>query len=411
MNTKLLFTAKDAVKLSPKDWLIFNSLIAFYRVTGLWRFPIPASGDIETMTRRDALYWLYKARYPITRATQDSGLESFFEKQASFRWALPDGFTPLEDLRLSSVGDLMDHPYLPNSADCLYGGVEDTVFDADVSMANLECVVFPEATGAFEITTKAAPPLYYKLENFNAAKGTQGRQYSFMATAGNHSMDCGEAGVASTVRALRAAGIAFHGMNETVEDADSATIIEKKGLRIGLLSHTYGLNAKKPPKEKPWIVNRANLNGKPEKIDFTRIERQIQYCRENQVDLIVAQLHWGLEHESYPRPEQLEVAHVLAEKGVDILIGHHPHVIQPMECYRTRRDPDRVVPIYYSLGNLITPFSHPAFRRSDVARITVAKGTNRDGVTRTYVRSAERVEVFQEIDEKNGKIRLVAHGE
>ncbi len=123
--------------------------------------------------------------------------------------------------------------------------------------------------------------------------------------------------------------------------------------------------------------------------------------------MVVAQLHWGLEHESYPRPDQLGVARHLAELGVDIVIGHHPHVVQPLECYRTNRDPDRVVPIYYSLGNLLTPFSHPAFRASWIARITLAKGVARDGTTRTYVAKAYKVEVFQEINTKAEQLRLV----
>ena len=95
--------------------------------------------------------------------------------------------------------------------------------------------------------------------------------------------------------------------------------------------------------------------------------------------------------------------------GFDAIIGHHPHVLQPMEAYRTRRDPDRVVPIFYSLGNLITPFSHPAFRRSGVAQIQLAKGTTSTGVQCTYVKSAEIREVYQEMDEAKQKIWLVPY--
>jgi poly-gamma-glutamate synthesis protein (capsule biosynthesis protein) len=410
MTARLPWTAKDIFKLSPKEWLIYNGTIAFHMATGLWRYPVPTSGDMETMTRRDLIYWVYKARFPLTRAVRNSGLEAFFEEQSRFRWALPAGFAPSAEIELSAVGDLMNHQFLPNSADCLYQATAETIFGVDVSMANLECVVYPQGTAAFEITTSEAPPIYYGQKHFEAAKGPAGRGYAFMATANNHSLDCGEDGVVSTIRALKEAGIAQHGMNETESDSRSATILEKKGVRLGLISHTFGLNAKKPPKDKPWIVNRAHLNGKLGEVDFSRIEAQIRFAREKKVDAIIAQLHWGLEHEYYPRPEQLEVARHLAELGVDILIGHHPHLIQPMECYRTRRDPDRVVPIFYSLGNLTTPFSHPAFRRSAVARVRLAKGTARDGSTRAYVKSAGMLEVYQEIDEGNQKLRLVPGG-
>jgi len=410
MATRLAWTARDVFKLSPKEWLIYNGWITFYRLTGLWRYPIPASGDFETMTRADIIYWLYKSQYPVRKAVKGSGLESFFEKQKHFQWSLPPGFRPESEIRMTSVGDLMDHPFLPDSADHLYESVSDLIFGADISTANLECVVFPEGSGSFTIRTTEAPPLYYKRENFDTAKGHRGRKYSFLATACNHSLDCGETGVASTIRALRSEGISFHGVNESEKDADSATIIEKKGIKVALLSHTFGLNAKKPPKDKPWIVNRTHLNGKLDEVDFSRFERQIRYCRENKADLVIAQLHWGMEHEHYPRPDQLEVAHHLAELGCDVVIGHHPHVIQPLECYHTKRDPDRFVPIYYSLGNLINPFSHPEFRRGGVARISLVKGIAQDGSTRTYVKHADMIEVLQEIDDNLGKIRLVPGG-
>ena len=88
---------------------------------------------------------------------------------------------------------------------------------------------------------------------------------------------------------------------------------------------------------------------------------------------------------------------VLAERGVDAILGHHSHVVQPMESYRTRRDPDRVVPIYYSLGNLVNPCSAPFMCRSAVARLALAKGTLA-GATRTYVEHAALHEVDQRVD-------------
>jgi poly-gamma-glutamate synthesis protein (capsule biosynthesis protein) len=154
-------------------------------------------------------------------------------------------------------------------------------------------------------------------------------------------------------------------------------------------------------------VNRTALNSACDDVDFTVVQRQIDYCRSQRSDVVVALLHWGMEHEYYPRPDQLDVAHHLAETGVDLVIGHHPHVVQPAEYYRTKRDPNRVVPIYYSLGNLITPFSHPAFRRSALARVTFARGVAADGSSRTYVTEAARTDLFQEIDTEHRRLRLM----
>lgn len=407
MTTALPRTAKDVFDLSAKDWIRFNALIAFKRASGGWRYPLEqASGDLETMQFRDLVYWLYKAAHPITRAERSSELEAFFANQAKYRWVLPAGFRVEHEATLSAVGDLMDHPYLGRSRETLYASVADTIFGADISMANLECVVDATAPSAFKLRTTEGPTLCYTADHFRAVQGDGRRRYSFMTTANNHSLDRGERGVISTLEALLMTGIASNGTSDSEQASYEATVLSAKGVRIGLLSHTFGLNAKRPPADKPWLVNRSHLNGRVDEIDFTRIERQIADCRRHDVDAIVAQLHWGMEHECYPRRRQLDVAHHLAELGCDVVIGHHPHVVQPMERYRTARDPDRVVPIYYSLGNLVTPFTHPAFRRSAVARIRLVKGTTAAGITRTYVGSADAAGVWLRMDRRARQLAL-----
>ena len=407
----LPWTARDIFALSLRNLLAFEGSIAFHRLTQQWRYPVPTSGDLETMTRRDIIYWLYKAQFPVERAVRGSGLEALFDEQAKIHWELPAGFEVQAQLRMSAAGDLMDHTFLAESGGALYEAVADLVLGADVSMANLECVVYPKGTASFTMDftqgKSEPPPLYYGRSAFHAAKGHEGRCYSFLSAASNHSLDCGEEGVHSTIRELRAAGIAFHGLNESEEDSNRATIFETRGFKLGLCSHTFGLNAKKPPEGKPWIVNRAHLNGSPSAVDLTRLERQVQHCRQAGVDFVVAQLHWGLEHEYYPRPVQLEMSHHLAEMGCDLIVGHHPHVVQPVEYYRPQRDKGRIVPIYYSLGNLINPFSHPAFRVGGVAQIDLVKGLRQDGTIATYVKRSELTKTFQEIDEKRRRIRLV----
>jgi poly-gamma-glutamate capsule biosynthesis protein CapA/YwtB (metallophosphatase superfamily) len=407
-RSRLPHTARDAFVLSPSEWLRFHGRIQLQRLTGRWRYPIPTSGDFETMTREDIVYWLYKAQYPVRRAVEGSGLEAFFATQGSFRWSPPEGFRPSGSLRLSAAGDLMDHAYLGRSRDTLYAEVADTIFGADVCTANLECVVH-RGSREYVIRTTEAPPLVYGPGSFEAVRGHEDARYTFVSTACNHSLDCGEAGVVQTRRALAEEGIAHHGTNESEPEASCATVVERNGIRLGMIAHTFGLNAKKPPAGKPWMVNRTLLNAGVEGTDFSRIERQIRDCRERRVDAIVGHPHWGFEHEYYPRPEQREVAHHLAELGLDVIIGHHPHVLQPVEHHRTRRDPHRVVPIYYSLGNLVNPFSHEAFRLGGVARVQLSRGTMPDGTTRTYVTHADRAAVFQEIDERSERIRLVPH--
>jgi poly-gamma-glutamate synthesis protein (capsule biosynthesis protein) len=108
--------------------------------------------------------------------------------------------------------------------------------------------------------------------------------------------------------------------------------------------------------------------------DISQIEHQIAYCREEGCDFVVLSLHWGLEHELYPHPEQLDWARRFAECGADLIVGHHPHIIQPIEIYRPARDPHKPVPIMYSLGKLTPIMSNSATILSLVAQLKLAKG-------------------------------------
>lgn len=407
ISSSLPKTPRELFKLPPVDWIMFNGLIAFFKLSGRWTYPIRACGDVERMSFLDKVYWLYKATNPMRRARRDSGLEEYFKEQESFRCELPQEFRAQSELSISAVGDLINHRYLTNSKERLFSRVSDLIFGADVSMANLECPVVLNAKKEFVFSFKTPPPLYYDLETFLTVKGYQDEKFTFMATACNHSLDFGVEGLESTVKTLKKEGIAYSGVNAAEQDAFRATIIEKRGFRIGLVAYTFGLNASQPPGDRPNIVNRMNLNDGVGANDFRQLKEQINYCKKERVDFLFAHLHWGLEHEFYPTPEQVELAHHLAELGVDSIIGHHPHVVQPMEFYRTKRDPLRLVPIYYSLGNLINYFSAPYLCRSSIAQITLAKGVLQDGSERVYVKRAQLAEVRQEVDEGNKSIRLV----
>lgn len=396
---------RDLARFSLGQALAYNGVIALCELTGLWRHPAALSGDLESMGFLDKAYWLFKSARPVRRAARGSGLEEFFSRHEPPETFLPEDFTPGVELSLSAVGDLMIHPYLARSSRSLYREVADLVFDADIAMGNLEFVVLDRSI-PFDLDLAAGPAPAFDPAAFHAVGGGEMWTYDFLSAACNHSLDFGEAGVASTIAALRARGVAFHGLNESESDADRAAVLERRGVRIGVVSHTFGLNARRPPANRPSIVNRIRLNDPVARIDFSPLERQLRHCAAAGVDFVVAQLHWGMEFELYPRPEQIEVAHHIADLGVDAIIGHHPHVPQPVEYYRTARDPDRVVPIYYSLGNLTNPFLASHLCRSGVARIHLVKGARGDGSRRTYVQRAGMSAVEQVVARGRREIEL-----
>ena len=184
-------------------------------------------------------------------------------------------------------------------------------------------------------------------------------------------------------------------------------MIDRNGIKIGIVAYTFGLNGRKPPAARPNIVSRMLLNDGAGANDFGQLRAQLDWCKSAGIDFVIAHLHWGYEFEYFPSPEQQELAHHVAELGVDLVVGHHPHVLQPAEFYRTRRDPLRVVPIFYSLGNLINPFSAPYLCRGGIARLELAKGRLADGTKRVYVRDAVLVEIVQQVDAEARRVRLV----
>lgn len=403
---KPLRTPAEVVRLSPRERVRFAAIAGWHVLTGRWRHPAPTNGDFEAMTELDKVYWIHKAKHPVTRAEKGAGLEDHFARASRHRWSVPEGFVVSRHATLSAAGDLLDHPWLGRSGGWLYERVAETVFGADLAMANLECVVDPGAAGALVIRLNATAPLALSRSHFDAVKGHEGRCFGFFATANNHSLDFGRDGVSSTRAALSANRIATHGMNESFEESERASLLDVAGVSVAVVSWTFGLNGKRPPDDRPWIVNRAPLNDSPRDVTLAGLETQLAWSRSVGADFVVAQLHWGLEHELFPRRVQVEMAHHLAELGVDLVVGHHPHVVQPMEAYRTRRDRARVVPIYYSLGNLVNPFTHPLYRRGAVARVRLAKGTDANGIARTYVSEATMHHVEQRL-ERGDRLRIV----
>lgn len=401
MKSSLPYDPRAASRLGVRDAIIFDTLCKLAAMTGIWRHPAPRSGDLEEMTLLDKIYWMYKGTNPIRYAEKHSGLEAFFAHQIAIT-ELPQGFSPSTTVRLAAVGDLMDHPYLAGSTR-LFEGIERLLFGADLTTANLECVVTdnPEAL-EIDMRAKSGPPLLMS----HAAFRTVASRFDFLATACNHSIDLGERGVASTIAAIRNAGVAFHGVNESEQDALRATVLERNDIRLGFVSHTFGVNAHPKPPHRPRIVNHTQLNRPVGGIDFDLLRKQLDDCRAREVDFVIAQLHWGMEFEMYPRQTQIDVAHHIAEMGVDAIIGHHPHVLQPVEYYRTKRDADRVVPIFYSLGNLTTPFAIPYMCESGIAELSISRGRCGNGEQRTYVARSQLHRVKQTCDADTRQLAL-----
>jgi poly-gamma-glutamate capsule biosynthesis protein CapA/YwtB (metallophosphatase superfamily) len=400
--TSLMANPRTGLAVSRPLRLIIRLAFRLVDFFNIWRFPRKTDGCFEHMTLIDKLHWLYKSATPIRLAEKGSSLEAFFAEQANTKLSLPRDFEQAGQIMLAAVGDLMQNDLLSNSAHSLYEGIASELFSADVSFANLEAPLTTQPQRKLLFVRSETPSTYISAGQFQVLKGYKGRKYTALSTAANHAWDYGEEGVLSTLDALAREGIAAVGTNREKKDRKKATIIEVKGVKIGLIGLTFGLNGKKIDLEQEYHLNWVRLNDLSSDVDLSLPMQQISFCREQKCDFITGSLHWGLEFEFFPAQRQRGIAHQLAEAGLDLIISHHPHVVQPVEFYRPRRDPERTVVIAYSLGNLVSPFYDDHLTLSFLLQITLASGKWKDQ-RRTDIAACQIIPVCQRAVMVEGK--------
>ncbi len=201
---------------------------------------------------------------------------------------------------------------------------------ADISVINLENPL-TTATEAMEkpFVFKAPPRLVEVLKDGGV---------DLANLANNHIYDYGAPGLMETIQTLKAAGIRYVGAGANFAEAHRPVIFERKGIRIGFLAY-YGV--------------RAHSESHPAGEDDPGTAlRRLRFIRDDvralrpKVDFLVVIFHWGFEKEHFPRPHQIKFAHRVIDYGADLIVGHHPHVLQGVEKYKGKM-------IVYSLGNFI----------------------------------------------------------
>lgn len=189
--------------------------------------------------------------------------------------------------------------------------------------------------------------------------------YDVLVTANNHCVDRSKRGLERTIDMLDSVRILHTGTFKDTLDwlNDYPLIVEAKGFRLALLNYTYGTNGL--PVFAPNIVNR---------IDTTRIRLDIQKAKSKNPDAIIVFMHWGQEYQSMPNAFQKSVADFSFRHGAKIVIGSHPHVLQPMEW---RKEQDQLVA--YSLGNFVSAQYERYRNGGAMVHIDLEKIIQRDG--------------------------------
>jgi poly-gamma-glutamate capsule biosynthesis protein CapA/YwtB (metallophosphatase superfamily) len=203
---------------------------------------------------------------------------------------------------------------------------------ADLAFCNLEC---PLSRRGIRINKPVC---------FQADPDTVGclkdAGLDLVSLANNHTLDCGRRGLTETMATLDDAGIGHVGAGATVAEAAQPVILDIDGIRVAVLAR----NGLLP--ECVWYRTDAP-NIAP--LDPDTIEQEVAAAA-RQADVVIVSIHWGVEYRQHPQPEQEDLAHRIIDAGADVILGHHPHVIQPIEEYHGGL-------IAYSLGNFL--FDNP----------------------------------------------------
>jgi poly-gamma-glutamate synthesis protein (capsule biosynthesis protein) len=250
-----------------------------------------------------------------------------------------------------ATGDVLLHERLWHQAE---QDASDTAMDFAPQLANVAPVVSGADLAICHLETPLAPadgpftgyPTFSGPPQVVPALAAAG--YDACTTASNHTFDKGADGVTRTLDALDAAGLAHAGSARTPQEADVTTILdvatEQGPVRLALLSYTYGFNGIPYPNGETW---------RADEIDEATILADAATARTRGAEVVVVALHWGTEYDQEPNEQQRDLApRLIASPDVDLLLGHHAHVVQPLENVAGEW-------VVYGMGNLMANHAEP----------------------------------------------------
>lgn len=266
------------------------------------------------------------------------------------------------------VGDAMQHQGQLDQAKSEGGGasydysdcfslLQPIVEKADYAVVNLEV---PLGGG----------PVYRGYPCFSApdsyAQALRDAGFDLFLTANNHCLDSGDKAARRTLKALDDLGVDHIGTFDSRAQRDSLVPFIKNinGIKFGFLNYTYGTNGIEP---------KAGME--VAYIDKDKIKKEIEATRKKGAEVICVTMHWGIEYVLTENQEQRNLADFLVDNGVDLIIGSHPHVIQPMKVVHNDKE-NKDVLIVYSLGNLISNMKTTDTRGGALVKVRVERDAN-----------------------------------
>lgn len=388
-----LLAADEAADLADldKDQLIrLVILLIAYIMYDEFHYPQPETGMYDVATDSlEKLKWLYHYRFNQLEIAQPvSGLEDFFRGQDL---SFPETEGAARRVSITCGGDLLAVDVLvPENTERLFEDIADFYGTADIVSANLESTV--DSARPIGRTQPAGSAARMNTSEAMFRRFLDQGKLNFFSTATNHSLDWGEEGVLATLDVLRVSGAAFSGTAASRAEQDDVVVLEKNGIKIGLLTFTMDLNGYQPPADKPYLVNEVRFNDAVPAPDYSLVERQIAAAKAKGADYLIAYCHWGWELQMYPHPNVVRAANTLIDLGIDTVLGNHPHVPQPMQRVVREGRPDGL--IVYAFGDFVS--YHPESRNSKLAYVTRFDVVRHDtpGGSRTSIANLRMLPVY-----------------
>jgi len=296
---------------------------------------------------------------------------------------------------LSAIGDVLLHKSVYRDAQQgetydfkpMLEPVKTYLEQTDLTFANSESIMAGKSLGISDYPNFNSP-----IEIGDALKAAG---VDIVGMANNHTLDKREAGVRAAIQNWKNIGMPYIGAYESQEDRDRIRVLEANGAKVAFIAYTYGTNGIPVPQGKPYLVNL---------IDKNLISADI-HAAKAVADVVVVSMHWGVEYQLLPNDEQKDLAQFAVQQGADVILGHHPHVLQPAEWIE-RPDGSKAF-VIYSLGNFIAAqeLQEPYRYIGGIVQLEI-ESTVFEGSAKNNISKVSFVPTYIE-HEKWGKYRVV----
>lgn len=301
-----------------------------------------------------------KGNHVVQLPWQESPIVTLQEEESKKPVIAPGEEEEVSRTDLLVTGDILMHMPIVRSAWTGDGYNFDDVF------AYIEPYVTSAgyASATLETTLSGVEKTFSGFPNFNSpdelAAGAKNAGFDLLVTATEHCYDFGTDGLRRTLSTVQKTGLSTIG---TVENAEESrhSIQTVNGIRIGMASYTYsdlredgsvGLNGLNAEADAAVLVNTFD----PKRLSrfYTEIEGELAAMRSSGADITVVYLHWGDEYSAAVSDTQRSMAQKLCDLGVDVIVGSHPHVVQPVDLLTSSNNPDHKTLVVYSAGTLLS---------------------------------------------------------